>query len=129
MEMTNLETMRTALLERRQEVQAEIDRLGQELRWFGTDVQTDMAGVGNHLADEGSNVFEQERITTVVADLEDVLRQVEGALQRMEDGNFGICQRCGKAINPERLEAFPYVPFCIDCQTLLERESALRAGH
>jgi RNA polymerase-binding transcription factor DksA len=46
----------------------------------------------------------------------------------MDQGQYGICQRCGKPINPERLEAFPYVTFCIDCQSLLERERALRLG-
>ena len=129
MDTTKLETIRSALLRRRDEVQAEIDRLGQELQWFGSDDQSDMAGVGNHLADEGSNVFEQERISTVVADFEDVLAQVNAALDRMDDGTYGVCQRCGKPINQERLEAFPHVAFCIDCQTLIERENALRSGY
>ena len=124
-----MESMRDALLARRDEVQSEIDRLEQELRWFGSDDESDMSGVGNHLADEGSNVFEQERISTVVADMEDVLAQVNAALDRMDNGTYGICQRCGKPINEERLEAFPHVAFCIDCQSLIERESALRAGY
>ena len=46
----------------------------------------------------------------------------------MANGAYGICQRCGKPINEERLEAFPYVAFCIDCQSLLERQQALRFG-
>ena len=37
-----------------------------------------------------------------------------------------ICQRCGQQINPERLEEFPYVAYCIDCLTVLDRELALR---
>ena len=39
-----------------------------------------------------------------------------------------MCQRCGKPIGEERLEAFPYVAYCIECQSLIEREQALRAG-
>ena len=129
MDATKIETMRSALLTRRDEVRTEIDRLGEELRSFGSDDQTDMAGLGNHLADEGSNVFEQERLSTVVADFEDILAQVNAALNRMEDGTYGTCQRCGKLINEERLEAFPHVAFCIECQTLIERENALRSGY
>ena len=60
--------------------------------------------------------------------MRDILQQVNNALERMEHDQYGICQRCGKAINPERLEAFPYVSYCIDCQSYLERERSLRGG-
>ena len=39
-----------------------------------------------------------------------------------------MCQRCGKQIGEERLEAFPYVAYCIECQSLVERDQAIRAG-
>jgi RNA polymerase-binding transcription factor DksA len=39
-----------------------------------------------------------------------------------------VCQRCGKPIGEERLEAFPYVAYCIECQSLVERDQAFSAG-
>jgi DnaK suppressor protein len=120
--------LRTALLERRDTIQGELDRLDEELRALGADQETERGGLGNHLAEDGSNVTEQERILAVSADLRDIMVQVDEALERMDAGTYGICRRCGKPINPERLEAFPYVAYCIECQSLLEREQALRLG-
>lgn len=126
MDATKLDGMREALIARREEIQAEVDRMATEVRWLGGDQDDEGGGLGNHLADDGSDVTEQERLTTISADLQDVLRQIDGAVERMDNGGYGLCQRCGQPINPERLEAFPYVASCIDCQSLLERENALR---
>ena len=129
MEATKMNELRDALKGRRVELQAEIDQMDAELRSIGADQEDEKGGLGNHLAEDGSNVMEAERLTTISSDLRDILAQVNAALERMDDGTYGTCQRCGKPINPERLEAFPYVAFCIDCQTLLERQNALRAGY
>ena len=123
-----LDELRAALLERREQVQGELDQLNEELRTLGVDQENERGGLGNHLAEDGSNVTEQERILRVSGDLQDIMVQVDEALERMDEGTYGLCRRCGKPINPERLEAFPYVAYCIDCQSLLEREQALRQG-
>ena len=129
MKAAKVKELRRALQERRDTIQAELDRMGDELRWIGMDQEDEKGSLSNHFADDGSNVMEAERITTVTDDIRDILAQVNSALERMDDGKYGLCQRCGKPINEERLEAFPYVAHCIDCQTLLERQNALRAGH
>jgi DnaK suppressor protein len=125
MDATELEPLRTALTTRRDEILADLDRLGLEMQWLGIEQEDERGGLGNHFAEDGSSVMEQERIGTVSEDMRDLLRQVEGALARMDDGAFGICQRCGKSINEERLKAFPYVDYCIECQSFLERQRAL----
>jgi DnaK suppressor protein len=127
MDATTLNDARVRLLARRDEIRAELDRMATEMQWLGED-QSDEGGLGNHIGDDGSNVSEAERISTISDDLEDVLVQVNGALHRIEQGTYGTCQRCGRTIAPERLEAFPYVMYCIDCQAAIERENALRLG-
>ncbi len=52
---------------------------------------------------------------------EQLLEQVEGALQRIEDGTFGKCQGCNREISQERLEAIPYAARCIQCAQRDER--------
>ena len=128
MEATKLNELRQALERRRAEIQSDIDRMATEMRWIGADQDAENGSLGNHLADDGSNVMEAERLSTISADMQDVVAQIDAALQRMDDGTYGLCQRCGKPINEERLEAFPYVAYDIDCQTILERENALRSG-
>jgi DnaK suppressor protein len=50
-----------------------------------------------------------------------LLREVQQALGRVEDGSFGICQSCEEPISPKRLDAIPWAKYCVTCQ---ERISA-----
>lgn len=54
----------------------------------------------------------------------DRLREVRSALRRIESGTFGICGGCEENINPKRLAAIPWAPFCIACQEAVDREQA-----
>src|SRR5215213_3028018 len=99
MDTKKMKAARAALTTRREEILVELDRLGQEMQWMGADQEDERGSLGNHLAEDGSSVMEQERIGTVSEDMRDVLRQVEGALARIGEGTFGTCQRCGKPIN------------------------------
>ncbi len=129
MNATKIKKLRGQLEQRRTEIQGELERMDADLRSIGIDQEDERGGLGNHLAEDGTNVMEAERITTISGDLREVVSQVDAAIERMEAGTYGTCQQCGKPINEERLEAFPYVPYCIDCQSALERENAIRSGH
>lgn len=51
-----------------------------------------------------------------------LLRKIDEALERIEDGSFGICERCGELIEEKRMMARPVTTFCISCKTILEQE-------
>lgn len=55
---------------------------------------------------------------------EEIHRAIAAALERIEQGTFGRCQRCGGWIGRERLDALPYAAYCIDCETRLEQSAA-----
>src|SRR5437763_5782476 len=57
-----------------------------------------------------------------------LLRDVVAALQKIDNGSFGECERCGEAIADKRLEALPFARYCIDCQRLVEEEERTAAG-
>ena len=50
-----------------------------------------------------------------------LLRTVRGALARINDGSFGVCLHCEEDINPKRLNAVPWAPYCITCQEMADR--------
>ena len=50
-----------------------------------------------------------------------LLRNVRAALRRIAEGNYGVCLHCEEDINPKRLNAVPWTPFCITCQELADR--------
>ena len=54
----------------------------------------------------------------------DELRAVEHALAKIKRGTYGVCESCGKAIDPARLRAVPYATLCIDCQARAERNTS-----
>ncbi|MBA2596883.1 MAG: TraR/DksA C4-type zinc finger protein [Chloroflexota bacterium] len=122
------EKLRKQLEARKSEIESDVSYMANEMRSIGREQDDENGSLGNHIADDGSNVAEAERIVIVTEDFQQILAQVNSALERMNEGTYGTCQRCGKVIGHARLDAFPYVAHCIDCQSLLEREQALRAG-
>lgn len=128
MDERKMAELRTALTERRAEIEREVGFMADEIRSIGEDQGIENGSLGNHLGDDGSNVMEAERLSTISDDLQSLVNQIDGALHRMELGTYGTCERCGKPIGQERLEAFPYVAYCIDCQARIEREQSLRVG-
>jgi DnaK suppressor protein len=75
----------------------------------------------NHLADTASETYEREFDEGLEEDAQAQLREVEAALTRLEDGTYGTCRICGKAIPVERLEAVPWTTLCIDDARKLAR--------
>jgi len=66
-------------------------------------------------------VHEREKTLAIIQTLEKKLVSIDRALRAAEKGNYGICEICGQAIDPGRLEVMPYVTACIRCQEKLER--------
>jgi RNA polymerase-binding protein DksA len=67
-------------------------------------------------ADAGQATAERVNLLTMVKSLRDTLREVEAALERMDAGTYGRCQKCGQPIAEERLEALPATRLCIVCK-------------
>jgi DnaK suppressor protein len=67
-------------------------------------------------ADAGQATAERVNLLTMVRNLRDTLREVDAALERMETGTYGRCQKCAKPIPEERLEALPATRLCIGCK-------------
>lgn len=128
MDEKTLARLRASLQSRRAEIEREVGFMSDEIRSIGEEQGDESGSLGNHMAEDGSNVMEADRLSTISEDLRSLMNDIDAALHRMDVGTYGICERCGKPINQERLEAFPYVARCIECQTRIEREQALRTG-
>jgi DnaK suppressor protein len=73
-------------------------------------------GYGNHMADDASEAFEQAKDLALRQNAEQLLTQIQDALERFKQGTYGICEHCGTEIDPARLKALPYVTLCLRCQ-------------
>jgi RNA polymerase-binding protein DksA len=113
--MTDTERFRGLLLKQREHLQSTIDHHdigGSSLSEEAGELS--MSTADNHLADAASETYERELDEGLEEDAQARLREVEQALERIEDGSYGTCEICGKAIPEDRLEAVPWTKLCID---------------
>lgn len=106
----------------RLELEKEHKRLVTQLEEPSQAGPGETIGYGTHQADHATEAFEQAKRLAIRQNTQDVLRRVEAALDRFKKGTYGLCIRCGKPVDPARLEALPYAELCMDCQSELERK-------
>lgn len=106
--------------ELRQELLDQKAHLSAQVETIAHSVREDGVGYSNHMADAGTEVFEQARDVTLARQLSRSLEDVERALAKFEDGTFGICEGCGSIIELARLEALPSARLCMRCQSRRE---------
>lgn len=68
------------------------------------------------------NVYEREKTFGLIAAYERRLEEIDTTLKVAAAGKYGICERCGATIDPERLKIFPETRLCVSCKNLVERE-------
>lgn len=76
---------------------------------------TDAGRAPADIADLGNNMLEENNSLLLMDNEEVVLIQIEEALERINDGTYGICVECGGRIPKLRLNAIPYTPYCVKC--------------
>jgi DnaK suppressor protein len=113
------EKIRAALAARCDELRAEYDQTLSEIAELQRDRLTDSAG--DDQADTGTKTFEREQEISLANSILERITQVERALERLDEGGYGWCERCGKPIPVERLAAFPSATLCVACKQLEER--------
>jgi DnaK suppressor protein len=121
MDKKTLEGYRKKLVEKRRELtQAYIrdKNYGRE---------TDDGGTQD-LADKASTSYTKEFLYSLSNSERSVLQQVERALARIEEGEFGICEECGEPIHKKRLDAVPWARYCLACQEAMDRGRLQEAG-
>jgi RNA polymerase-binding transcription factor DksA len=81
----------------------------------GGETSGSLSNLPVHLADLGSHEYEEEINETLLGNEEQLLAEVEAALDRLAQGTFGRCERCRQEIPAGRLRAVPYARFCLSC--------------
>jgi RNA polymerase-binding protein DksA len=78
-------------------------------------------GTDNHLGDTATAMFDRELDEGLEDGARETVVEIDAALQRIEDGTYGICGVCGKSIGADRLNAIPWARLCIDDQRRASR--------
>lgn len=77
-----------------------------------------------HMADLGSDNFDQELTLSLLGSEKNALDQIEAAIERIDDGTYGQCDKCGARIPRARLDAIPYASQCVQCASQREEGNA-----
>jgi RNA polymerase-binding protein DksA len=112
MDATTPPDPRAALDEERARVLAELEELAVEAP--GQMTYGSQAAAASH-------VFEQQRDLALRDHNRQHLAEIDAALARLDAGSYGTCTSCGNPIHPDRLEALPWTPLCIDCSRSVRR--------
>lgn len=119
MKAAELKKLRSQLEEKRRELVDAYRRSQEAQRQPGDEGLLD-------LADRATEHYAKEFQYSLSDKDRELVRHVEEALQRMEEGSYGECQECGEAIAERRLKAIPWAQYCLDCQE--KREARERTG-
>jgi len=118
---------RQLLLAFKKRLGADLTELEDEaLRPLGGEASGGLSDVPIHPADLGTDNSEKELDLALVETESRLLAEVNDALVRIEQGTFGRCQNCPRAISKERLEAVPYARYCIRCAREFQSEGGAR---
>ena len=113
---------RELLMEKRREILRNVTEFEDEaLRKSRLDATGDLSSMPIHMADLGTDNYEQEFALGLMDSERKLLREIDNALGRLENKTYGICEATGKPISKARLEAQPWARYCVEHARLLEQ--------
>jgi DnaK suppressor protein len=121
MRKQRLEAIRRSLITLREDFLAEIKRKNAEAASLRDE------GVGD-VADLGLTDNLGEFLHLLSDSKREEIIKIDEALERLKEGTYGLCVKCGKPIEIERLELRPYTRFCVSCKKEMEEKETRKAG-
>ncbi|CNG59019.1 DnaK suppressor protein [Mycobacterium tuberculosis] len=113
---SELAEVRAGLQEQVESLRAEIAASASQIaEGDGSD------GAGDDQADAGAKTYEREHELALSYNSQDLLAQIERAVQRMDAGTYGTCESCARPIGKARLQVFPRATLCVTCKQREER--------
>jgi RNA polymerase-binding protein DksA len=122
----DLEAFKRILLGLRRRLSQNIDQLHNDALKTAGETVDELSDVpSEHMAERGSDNFARDLKIGILQDSDAALCDVNLALDKIEDGTFGVCENCSEAIGQRRLQALPFARLCIKCK---QEEESLRAN-
>ncbi|MFA5238694.1 MAG: TraR/DksA C4-type zinc finger protein [Phycisphaerae bacterium] len=115
---TEIEKFKALLMAKRDEILDNVNHMEDEaLR----KERSDLSNMPIHMADAGSDTFEQENTLGLMDSERKMLTEIDEALDRIENKTYGLCEGAGEPIPKARLKAIPWARYCLKCASLSEK--------
>jgi DnaK suppressor protein len=122
MKKADLDQFRQQLTHLRRRLRGDVNTMADSaMRATGAESSGNLSGVPLHMADVGTDAYEQEFTFSRLENEEELLESINAAIARLDAGTFGLCTQCGGKIPKARLTALPHTPYCIKCAEANER--------
>jgi DnaK suppressor protein len=122
MNKTELKDYKERLLALRARLRGDVSQMADAaLKKRRSEANGDLSSMPIHMADIGTDNFEQEFTLSLMQTEEETLDLVEASLERIEEGTYGQCEECGVKIPKTRLNAIPYASLCVRCAAQQEQ--------
>jgi DnaK suppressor protein len=122
MNRAELNEYKERLLVLRARMAGDVNQLREHsLRKSRSEANGDLSSMPIHMADIGSDNYEQEFSLSLMENEGAALEKIQASLDRIENGTYGACDECGAKIPKTRLNAIPYTTLCVKCASQQER--------
>ncbi|MGH2667835.1 MAG: TraR/DksA family transcriptional regulator [bacterium] len=111
-----LAAIQRRLIERREELVEELRELEEAAFNLSQSEMSGEVSYDEDYADAGSFTFEREKDLSIANNVQDLLDKIDRALEKIEEGTYGVCESCGQPIDSARLRALPNASLCIRCK-------------
>ena len=108
-----LEWFKQALLKRREVLNGSVNKMQDAALKKDRD---EASGDFNHMADMGTDNFDQDFTLGLIENEEEELRAINEALRKIENNTYGLCESCEAVIPKARLKALPFTKMCVKCK-------------
>lgn len=123
MKKAELQAYRERLLALRARLRGDVSQMANSaLKKSRSEANGDLSSMPIHMADIGTDNYEQEFTLSLMENDEGALGQIEAALERIDENTYGDCEECGARIPKARLNAIPYAALCVKCASNVERQ-------
>ena len=122
MKKKDLEKFKDILTKKRDELLKNMEYLRGVLNSTNQEASGDHSAYSFHMADQGTDAMEREKAFLFISRDEKYLKQIEFALERVENGTYGVCRVTGKEIGHERLEAVPTTTISFEAKVNAEKQ-------
>lgn len=124
---TTLERYRQILLQTQRNLATHIESMGKAvLQSPSRDASGDLTNLPTHIADLSADTVSQNLTIELLENREEVMKDIVDALQRVDEGIYGICEECQQPIPPKRLDYVPYARLCVVCKNQEEKRNSKR---
>ena len=120
MKKPDMKVYKERLLALRARLRGDVHAMADAALKTRAEASGDLSMMPIHMADVGTDNYEQEVTLNLMQADETTLDKIEAALERIEDGVYGSCVECDGRIPKTRLNAIPYTPCCVKCASKLE---------